>query len=86
MVSEWEAIVEQFDKKDKARKAVVSQPIKPGEARVTSIRVNGGRSYGPALVNQGCSNGTTPQKGGLLRSWPYGFWNAMECLETEKDF
>ncbi len=27
---------------------------------VTSIRVNGGGSYGPALVNQGYSDGTAP--------------------------
>jgi hypothetical protein len=48
--------------------AGVSKPNKLGEMRVTSIRVNGGGSYGPALLNQGFSNGTAPKKGGLLRS------------------
>ena len=42
MASEREAIIEHFNKKAKTRKAVVSQPSKPGEMRVTSKRVNGG--------------------------------------------
>ena len=33
---------------------------------MTSIRVNGCGSYGPAFVNGGCSDGTAPIKGGLL--------------------
>jgi hypothetical protein len=73
MASEWEAIVERFDKKAKARKAEVSTPTKPGEARVTSIRVNRGGSYGPALMNGGGFDGTAPKKGKLLRGWPYSF-------------
>ncbi len=77
MASKWEAIVERFDKKAKARKAELEC--------VTSIHVNGGGSYGPALVNQGYSNGTAPQKGGLLRSWPYSFQNTIECQKTNKD-
>ena len=85
MASEWEAIVEQFDEKAKARNAVASKPNKPGETCMTSIHVNGGGSYGPALVNGGCSNGTAPKKGGLLRSWPYSFQNTIECHKTKKD-
>ncbi len=71
--SKWEAIVEQFYEKDKARKAEARKPTKPGETRVTSIRVNRGGSYRPALVNQGCFDGTAPKRDRLLFSWPYGF-------------
>ena len=38
-------------RKPKARKVEARKPTKPGETRVTSIRMNGGRSYGPALIN-----------------------------------
>ena len=51
MASECEAIVEQFDKKAKARKAVVSKPNKQGKTRVISIR-HGDGSYGPAFMNK----------------------------------
>jgi hypothetical protein len=85
MASEWEAIVERFDKKAKARKAVVSKPNKLGETCVNSIHVNGGGSYGPALVNGGCSDGTAPKKGGLLRSRSNSFQNTIECQKTNKD-
>ena len=40
--------VEQFNKKDKARKAEASTATKPGEAHVTSIRLNRGGSDLPA--------------------------------------
>ena len=63
MFFKWKAIVERFDRKAKARKAVVNNPNKQGETRVTSICVNGGGIYWPALVNQGCSKGTAPEKG-----------------------
>ena len=85
MALKWEAIVEQFDKKAKARKAVVNNPNKQGETHVTSIRKNGGGTYQPALVNQGCFNGIAPKKGGLLCSWPYRFQNTIECQKTNKD-
>ena len=55
------------------RKAALSQPNKPGEMGVTSIHVNGGGSYQPALVNQGSSNRTAPKRGRLLYSWPDNF-------------
>ena len=83
--SKWEAIVEQFGEKAKARKAVVNNPNEPGETRVTSIRVNRGGIYQPALVNQGYSDGTAPEKGGLLRSGHYSFQNTIECQKTNKD-
>ena len=69
--------------KAKARKAVVLSQSTSGETCVTSIRVNGGGSYGRALMNQGYSNGTAPKKDRLLCGQPYGFQNAIECHETE---
>ena len=54
--------------KAKARKAVASKPNETGETRMTNIGVNGGGTYGPALVNGGCSNRTAPKKGQLLRN------------------
>ncbi len=73
MASEWEVIVERFNEKAKARKTEANTSTKPGAARVTSIRMNGGGSYGPALVNGGSSDRPAPIKGGLLCGWPYSF-------------
>ena len=84
MASEWEAIVEWFNKKAKARKAEVNTPTEPGEVRVTSIRVNGGASYGPVLMNGGGSDGTAPKKDRLLRGWFYSSQNTMECQKTNR--
>jgi hypothetical protein len=68
MALKIEAIVEKFDKKAKARKAEARKPTKPGERGVTSIRMNGGGTYSPALMNQDCSNGTVPERDRLLYS------------------
>ena len=42
--------------------AEVSTPTKPSEACMTGIRVNGGVSYGPALVKGGGSDEPAPNK------------------------
>ena len=85
MASEWDAIVERFNKKAKARKAEANAATKLSEARVTSICVHGGGSYRPAPVNEGGSEGLAPLKGGLLCGRPYGFQNTIECQKTNKD-
>jgi hypothetical protein len=60
---------------------VVSKPNKTGETRMTSIHMNGGGSYRPALVNGGCSDGTAPKKGRQL----YSFQITLDCHKTNKD-
>ena len=77
-------IVEQFNEKAKARKAMVTKPNKLGKRGMTTIRMNGEGSHGPALVIQGCSNGTAPKKGRLLRSQTYDFQNTMSVTRLTK--
>jgi hypothetical protein len=55
-------------RKPKPERLQLKKPTKLGETFVTSIRVNGGGSYRPALVNQNCFDGTVPKRGRLLYS------------------
>ena len=79
MASEWEAIVEWFDEKAKARTAEANAATSLSEACVTSIRVNGGGSYRPAPVVWGGNDRPSPIKSRLLRGRPYSFQNTIEC-------
>jgi hypothetical protein len=68
-----------------ARKVMATTATIPGEAGVTSVHVNGGRSYGMTPMNGGCSDGAAPTKGGLICVRSYRFKNTIECQKTNQD-
>ena len=52
---------------------------------MTSIRMNGGGSYRPAHVNQGCFNGTAPKGADYNLVDPMVFLITIEYHETNID-